>query len=350
MMKEFLKSLFAERCFRAPSNAMPRRLSILDVGARGGAQWPWNGVSSELLEVILVEPDPEEAEKLQRQFDGERAGMVLPVALWRDDRTLTLNLNRSPGTSSVYAANKCFLDQFPEAARFDVLETIALPAQTIDSLVSAGTMPAIDFAKVDVQGAELAVLQGGLVHLRKNLIGLEVEVEFAPIYSEQPLFGEVDTFVREKLGLELWDLRKTYWKYEQGAKTPGPTKGRLIFGDALYFRPLSNMDVWLEAMPLERAKEKAACLVLGALIYGYADYATAVLEARLLSKYVEQPTREALQHLVKTSGAGFRPLRNGSGALHALLDAIARAFKPTYGGWATGGNGLGSRRRGPFWC
>ena len=346
-MKLF-KRLFPAKRLEVSAGVLPRRLCLLDIGARGGVQWPWDQVNRELLSVVLVEPDTIEAERLQKELSANE-GVVLPIALWRDERTLTLNLNRSIGTSSIYLPNRQFLDQFPEAERFDVLEKLEMPAKTIDDLSSSGQMPQVDFAKIDVQGAELAILQGGRNHLAANLVGLEVEVEFAELYSGQPLFGEVETFVREQLGLELWDLRKTYWKYEQGKTASGPIKGRLVFGDALFLRPLSGMDAWLVPMTPDAAKEKVIMLVVSALTYGYVDYATALLGAPALTRYFDVPIRQGLQHTVNSLGGGFRPFRYGNGPLFVILDALARAVQPTHAGWSCSGRGLGSRRRGPFW-
>jgi FkbM family methyltransferase len=343
-----LRRLFPDKRFELSVDDLPRRLSLLDIGARGGIQWPWDRVDSKLLSVVLVEPDPVEAEKLQRELNATD-GVVLPFALWREEKTLTLNLNRSPATSSVYPPNRQLLDQFPEANRFDILKTIDISAVTIDSLASADRIPHVDFAKIDVQGAELAILEGGRNHLAANLVGLEVEVEFAELYSGQPLFGEVETFVREQLGLELWDLRKTYWKYEQGKTAPGPIKGRLVFGDALFLRPLSGLETWFAPMTPDTAKEKLIMLILTAMAYGYVDYATAILRAPSLDNYFDVPVRQELQRVMDSIGAGFRPFRHGSGPLFLLFDALARALQPTHAGWASIGRSLGSRRRGPFW-
>jgi FkbM family methyltransferase len=305
-------------------------------------------VNRELLSVVLVEPDPIEAERLRKELSPNE-GVVLPFALWRDERTLTLNLNRSPGTSSIYLPNRQFIDQFPEAERFDVLEKLEMPAKTIDGLSSSGQMPQVDFAKIDVQGAELAILEGGRNHLAANLVGLEMEVEFAELYSGQPLFGEVEAFVRERLGLELWDLRKAYWKYEQGRHVPGPIKGRLVFGDALFLRPLSGLEEWIAPMSPDAAKEKVTMLVVTALAYGYVDYAAALLGAPALTRYLDEPIRLGLQHTVNSLGSGFRPFSHGSSLLFVILDTFARTLQPTHAGWACSGRGLGSRRRGPFW-
>jgi len=300
------------------------------------------------VEVILVEPDPLEAEKLMKASAAE-GGVVLPVALWRDERTLSLFLNKSSGTSSVFPANHELLDQFPDAGRFQPVATIEIGTRTIDGLVAAGEMPAVDFAKIDVQGAELAILEGGISHLSTNLVGLELEVEFASIYSGQPLFADVDAFVREELGLELWDLGKSYWKYESGMHVPGPPKGRLMFGDALYLRPLCRMEEWVEKMPPGTAPEKLIMLVLSTLAYGYVDYAHAVLNSPIIQEGIEARIREQLQRAIGKRGSGFRPFKDGNRPLHFLFNSLARAFLPSHKGWATNGQGLGSRKRGPFW-
>ena len=44
-----------------------------------------------------------------------------------------------------------------------------------------------------------------------NVIGLEIEVEFEQMYIDQPLFNEVDAFVKEK-GFSLFDIKRYYWK------------------------------------------------------------------------------------------------------------------------------------------
>jgi hypothetical protein len=65
--------------------------------------------------------------------------------------------------------------------------------------------------------------------------------------------------------------------------------------------------------------------------------------------YLDEPLRTGLEAAVRSVDGGWRPLRHGSGRLYVLLDSVARAFKPDHGGWATNGQTLGSRRRGPFW-
>lgn len=329
---------------------LSRSITVLDIGARGGLGWPWNELSNDLVDCILVEPDPAEAEELLKKFGSNGNVKILPRALWEDERGIELNLNRSPGTSSVFEPNHNFLKQFPDFSRFDLIKKIKLSTTTIDHLIDGNEIPDFDFVKLDIQGGELAVLKGGIDYLKSNIVGLEMEVEFSEIYSGQPLFAEVDTFVREKLGLELWDITKVYWKYERGVKVPGPSKGRLISGDALYFRSISSLEEWLSAMPEGVAKEKLLMLVITSMVFGYTDYANTILMESFCKKILNDETHKILLKTVNSLGKGFRPFRNGNNYIYWIFNVLANAFKVSHQGWATSAGGsLGSRKRGPFW-
>ena len=54
----------------------------------------------------------------------------------------------------------------------------------------------VDYLKIDVQGAELDILHGSTRRLARAVV-VHTEVEFAPLYSEQPLFSDVDKALRE---------------------------------------------------------------------------------------------------------------------------------------------------------
>lgn len=61
---------------------MPRKMSELDVGARGGLCEPWSNYDKNLIRSILVEPDSVEAERLKINVKDEILEIVLPYALW----------------------------------------------------------------------------------------------------------------------------------------------------------------------------------------------------------------------------------------------------------------------------
>ena len=77
--------------------------------------------------------------------------------------------------------------------------------------------------------------------LTRSIFGVEVEVEFIEMYQDQPLFNEVDSFMRER-GFHLFDLKLFYWRRKSGLGFDGNRRGQLVHGDALYLR---NTDIYL---------------------------------------------------------------------------------------------------------
>ena len=55
----------------------------------------------------------------------------------------------------------------------------------------------VDLLKMDIQGGELTVLRHAESRLKSALV-IQTEVEFLPIYEGQPLFSEIELFLRER--------------------------------------------------------------------------------------------------------------------------------------------------------
>lgn len=320
-----------------------KRMNILDVGARGGIQWPWNSVPCELIQVALVEPDPIEAERLTKRWASTHSVEVLPFALWSQSIELTININRSAGTSSIFNPNRDFLNQFPDSERFDVLQQLPISAVSLDHLVTKQLLTPPDFMKIDIQGAELEVLKGGRSVLSNNLVGLEVEVEFAQMYENQPLFRHIDQFVQQELGLVLWDLRSTYWRYETPSYLGGGHKGQLIFGDALYLRPIASLLDLCEQFDFLQAKHKVVSLVLSALGYGYFDYTFKILQEQKIKSIVG--TNLASQIIESMMIINSRGLPSNGGV--DLL--VYKFFRRLNNILKESRNNLGSKNFGKFW-
>ena len=166
------------------------------------------------------------------------------------------------------------------------------------------------------------------ISLKKNIVGLEVEVEFASMYKGQPLFSDVDTFVREKLGLELWDIRRDYWKYE-GNNYRTPLKGRIVFGDALYLRSIQSLEKWITSMDKQERVKKIHALLRVSIAYGLLDYALAIVKSSIFKEYSTKEDRQVFIHRInKSISKGFYPFKNGSKFLHRIFSAVANSFQP----------------------
>jgi FkbM family methyltransferase len=247
-------------------------LVLVDVGARGGLPPHWQAVDR-FIKVIGFEPD-------QRSFDslGQRQNVTyLKVGLSAEKGTIPLFLTRDAGDSSVFRPNQALLAKFPRAERFDVVGTTTMAVDTLDNQLREHAIDDVDFIKIDTQGSELAILSGAPRTLAAAVCGLELEVEFCPIYEEQPLFADVDRHV-SALGFRLFDLKPTYWKREAG-RTAGGEKGQMVFADALYLRDFSVLRNALEGSAGDRKALSKVYRYLGVCaVYGYHDYALDILE------------------------------------------------------------------------
>jgi FkbM family methyltransferase len=187
--------------------------------------------------------------------------LIYPHALG-DGEPATLHACRDPRVSSLLPVNRNLVDGFPRPERFDVISKIPIQTSTLDSL----NLPQTDFIKLDVQGAELKILQNATNAL-SGCIGLEVEIEFAPIYAGQPLFGDVCQFLVDQ-GFIFID----FTSLNRWGKIIYDGTGRLMFGDALFLRPYDiDAQDTLSTGYLER-------FVAICALYGRFDVADAALE------------------------------------------------------------------------
>ncbi len=174
---------------------------LADIGCRWGIPDRWQG-HGDALEIYAFDADERECERLAR--DAPDNVTYVAAALAASERTARLHLTADPACSSLFAPDPSTLSIFPELNVASPVGTTEITLISLDRWASAAGVEAIDIMKLDVQGAELEVLRGA----RGPLSGvrlIELEVAFNPIYRGQPLFGEVDSFLREQ-GLVLWRL------------------------------------------------------------------------------------------------------------------------------------------------
>ena len=262
-MNIFLAPRFAESYETNP-------LLLVDVGARGGLKRDWQAARPH-LRVVGFEPEQREFEKLAQKSPGDNSTRILNVALHSAEGPLRFHVARDRGLSSIFEPNRRFLDAFPDSARFDTTDTQQVAADTLDNVLRAHGIADADFIKVDTQGSELFVLRGAAATLASSMVGVEVEVEFTPIYTGQPLFADVDSFMRG-LGYMLFDLRPCYWKREAGRAIGGP-RGQIIWADALYLKSIDALRTAVTALDPSLRRGKILKAISVALLYGYCDYA-----------------------------------------------------------------------------
>jgi FkbM family methyltransferase len=104
-------------------------------------------------------------------------------------KTVTIHPDGNIGASSLFQANP----DYPHEQYHQ--NKITVEATTLARWSQEASISNIDLVWMDLQGAELKAMQG-MGELLKNIRILYTEVEFKPMYLGQPLFAEIDQFLR----------------------------------------------------------------------------------------------------------------------------------------------------------
>ena len=119
-----------------------------------------------------------------------------PHALGEKNERKKLYNTEHPMCTSLYKPNEKFIRLYNNLEFAYLKNETETHTITLDTFADKYNINDIDFIKIDVQGAELDVFKGGNNAL-KNVIKIICEVEFVPIYENQPLFGDVCSFLKQ---------------------------------------------------------------------------------------------------------------------------------------------------------
>jgi len=203
---------------------------LVDIGAAGDIEPRWKKIEKHLL-YYGFEPNIDSYKKLKIKPVNVKHRKLFQTALWDSDCTLEINMCSNPKTSSYFNPNFSFLDRFSDKERYEIDKIISIKCNALDNL----EIDNCDFLKIDVQGGELAILQGASKTLN-SAFGIEAEVEFIELYQGQPLFGEVAKYLN-RFGFDFIDLIGTCrWERKSSNQKYKGLFGQLVFGDALFLK------------------------------------------------------------------------------------------------------------------
>ncbi|PIT04894.1 hypothetical protein TSA1_32225 [Bradyrhizobium nitroreducens] len=166
--------------------------NILDVGAYVGR---WTEVTRRIFpeaKFLMVEAQESKRELLNAIVAGARGQAQVDIAL----------VGSTPGEATFYEM-ETGSSMYPEMTAVPRTK-VTKQRTTIDEVVARNGIEQIDFAKLDVQGAELDVLAGGTKLLKTCELFL-LEASVAPYNEGAPLIADVVAFMSQK-GFRLFDL------------------------------------------------------------------------------------------------------------------------------------------------
>jgi FkbM family methyltransferase len=327
------------------SKLTSREIVYCDIGARFGLDYPWECTLNS-LNTICFEPDSEEYERLKSKIKSPNK--IFPYALSDTKGKSLLNLSKSRAASSLYEPNLELLKNFPEWERFTVEKQVEVETITFDEIYENNEIEEIDFIKVDVQGAELNILKGARKIINDFVIGIEAEVEFLEMYKDQPLFHDVNKYIITELGLELYDIKRYYWKSNEGLISQSGN-GQLIFGDALYLRPAHNLFPWLAQFDDKKAKEKIYMAVQIGAMYGFLDYSFSIVNHSEIKKYLSSSQIDKIKLLLEKNCKKKTLIENGSYTISRFFYKLYKLFQSSHNGWTRVDPYLGSKETWGWW-
>ena len=227
---------------------LDRPLVVLDIGCRWGFEEKWKALGSR-VQLIGFDADAAECEALSRQA-GEGVRYVA-ASLGAAPGPARLFLAREPACSSLYPPDPDLIAERPELECTALSSTTEVELTTLDAWAAEAGIRSVDVLKLDTQGAELDILRGAQ-QLLGSVRALEVEVELNPIYRGQPLFGDVDRFLREQ-DFVLWRLGHLVHYGLPGGLSDVAVEDRQVFdGHGVEFSGRGGQLFWAHAYYVRR--------------------------------------------------------------------------------------------------
>lgn len=190
-MKLLLKEFLSAQKLDIPT------IGVLDIGAMLNPHE--SKVYQRLMDarqsiVLGFEPIEAECDLLNEALASDSVRM-LPYFIG-DGSTRTFYETRSPMCSSLYEPNLDLVSLFLNIAEdMTVIRKHQVQTSRLDE-ISEINFP-VDFIKIDIQGGELLAFEGG-EQLLKNVTVIQTEAEWLPLYKDQPLFSELELYLRSQ--------------------------------------------------------------------------------------------------------------------------------------------------------
>jgi FkbM family methyltransferase len=275
-MPFFLKHLkqdgFLDQLHMTVFNVGSRKISPRDDFATAG----WR-IFAPNLSIYGFDADADACDEANADLENREINWTekhIPLAIADREGISTLYVTQHPMCSSLYPPNEPLLQRFrglPELVNLDF--EVELETTTLNAFCAEEKVNTIDFLQMDVQGAEIKVLEGATALLEQGILGIQTEVSFTELYVDQPLFCDVDRYLQDR-NYALFHVSSATRVRGISPIFSTSRPGQILWGDAFYMLDLLSEKIDSAFRTPERLL-KLACV---ADILDFPDYALEVLE------------------------------------------------------------------------
>jgi FkbM family methyltransferase len=242
-------------------------LTVLDVGAAlTDSPIYQRMVDAKRARLIGFEPDADACKRLNEKFGQPHRFFPLFAG---DGRPAIFHQTNWGASGSLFEPNTALQNKF--RCLGDVTVPIAKHSISTTRLDDIDEITDVDFVKIDVQGSELAVFQNA-TRVLADAVLIQTEVCFVELYKQQPMFSDVDAFLRSQ-GYQFHDMLAGVRAFKPmlNARSSAPYFLRafrqMLWADAYYVKDWMHLD----RLPAVKLKHMAALLhdVLGSYDLAY---------------------------------------------------------------------------------
>ncbi len=214
-----------------------------------------------LSEIIGFEIEKKVCDELNSK--ASKGIKYYPHALGEKNEKRKLYITEHPMCTSLYKPIEALPKLYQNLEFMNLKKETEIETITLDTFAKQYSIEDVDFIKIDVQGAELDIFKGGK-KLLNNVLKIVCEVEFIPIYQDQPLFGDVTKFLNQNnfmfnkfAGLAGRTLKPTIFNNDPNVPS------QLMWSDAIFIKQIEKIQTL--------SNEKLLKLSLLAAVYNSLD-------------------------------------------------------------------------------
>ena len=201
---------------------------VFDVGANIGQYATQLRTLGYRGRIVSFEPLADAFAQLKSATKRDPLWDAVNVAIGDSAGTAMINIAANSYSSSLLKMLPTHLRSSPEAK---YVRTEEVPVRTLDSLFGSYVQPNDrSFLKVDTQGYEYRVLQGGSEALER-ITGIQLEMSIAPLYEGEMQFDDLLAHLNSR-GFQLMSVEPGF---------SDPVTGQLLQLDGIFFRKSSPL-------------------------------------------------------------------------------------------------------------